>query len=158
MMSIDFSDEEFERVLEEAQRSYRTFGRVRCPYFDDTVNFSQEGFEHLRSKSWNRGRERRDQFLRLKHINRALEIVRLSRTLQGFREGHEWERRHRHGRWEKLLVPVTYSEFVAVLDRRRFKVIVKQQSNNERIFWSLIPYWKGVGDKRAIIDGDPAED
>jgi hypothetical protein len=147
-------------VRQEAQELYAHLGRIRCPYFQANIHFNTEGFRHLLFKmSWNRGRARHDQFMRLKHLSRAPEILRLSRTVQGMQETHERERRHRHGRWEKLLVPVAYYEFVAVLDRRRFKVIIKQLHGGERIFWSLIPFWRqNEQGKRLLHDGDPAED
>jgi hypothetical protein len=96
---------------------------------------------------------------RLRHLARAPEILRLSRTVQGIEKTHEWERRHKHGRWEKLLVLVTYYEFMAVIEDRRFKVIVKQLPGGERIFWSLIPFWRqDEQGRRVLYDGDPAQD
>jgi hypothetical protein len=159
MASLNFSDYEFTRVLRQAQEFYHGLVRVRCPYFQADVQFNAQGFEHLRRKSWNRGRERRDQFMRLKHLDRAGQILQLSRTVQGIQETNEWERQHKHGRWEKRLVPVTYYEFVAVLDRLRFKVIVKQLPDGARIFWSLIPFWRQseLG-KRVLHEGSPATD
>ena len=139
---LDFTDHEFHSVRTWAEEQYRSFGQIRCPYFEGNVAFNTEGFRHLRFKAWNRGRDRHDQFMRLKNLARAPEILRLSRTVQGIQESSEWERRHKHGTWEKLLVRVTYYEFVAVLNDRRFKVIVKQLPGGERIFWSLIPFWR----------------
>ena len=159
MASLNFTDQEFAAILHGAQEVYRTLGQIRCPYFQANVHFNALGFEHLRRKSWNRGRDRRDQFMRLKHVARAPEILRLSRTVQGIEETHEWERRHKHGRWEKALVPVTYYEFVAVLEQRRFKVVVKQLPGGQRIFWSLIPFWRqNEQGRRLLHDGDPARD
>jgi len=37
---------------------------------------------------------------------------------------------------------VTYYEFVAVLEYRRYKVIVKQLPGGERMFWSSIAFWR----------------
>ena len=159
MASLQFTDQEFAETLRETQEIYRTLGQIRCPYFQDSIHFNSQGLEHLRRKSWNRGRDRRDQFMRLKHLARAPEILRLSRTVQGIEETHEWQRRHKHGQWEKVLVPVTYYEFMAVLEGRRFKVIVKQAPGGERIFWSLIPFWRQSEQGRRVLhDGDPALD
>ena len=159
MASLQFTDQEFADTLQEAQEIYRTLGQIRCPYFQASIHFNSQGLEHLRRKSWNRGRDRRDQFMRLKHLARAPEILRLSRTVQGIEETHEWQRQHRHGQWEKVMVPVTYYEFVAVLERRRFKVIVKQSPGGERIFWSLIPFWRQSEQGRRLLhDGNPAHD
>jgi hypothetical protein len=159
MASLKFTDHEFTNVLQTAQEFYRTLGQIRCPYFQENVQFNAPGFEHLRHKSWNRGRDRRDQFMRLKHLARAPEILRLSRTVQGIEHTAEWERRHKHGRWEKRLVPVTYYEFMAVIEERRFKVIVKQLADGQRIFWSLIPFWRqSETGKRLLHNGNPAQD
>jgi hypothetical protein len=159
MSSLAFTDQEFAATLHEAQEMYRSLGQIKCPYFQASIHFNARGFDHLRRKSWNRGRDRRDQFMRLKHLALAPEILRLSRTVQGIEETHEWERRHKHGRWEKLMVPVTYYEFVAVLDQRRFKVIVKQLAGGERMFWSLIPFWRQDEQGRRLLHtGNPAHD
>lgn len=154
-----FTEEEFRRVRGQAEAQYRNWAQIRCPFFQDNVHFNMQGFRHLLFKSWNRGRDRADQFMRLKFLARAPEILRLLRTVQGVQPTHEWKRRHRHGRWERELVPVTYYEFVAVLDARRFKVIVKQLADGQRVFWSLIPFWRQSGQgSRMLHDGDPAED
>ena len=159
MTALDFTDVEFDDVLRKAQEFYVSIGRIRCPFFRDVVHFNAQGLEHLRRKAWNRGRESRDQFMRLKHIARAAEILKLSSTVQGIQETNEWERRHRHGRWEKLLIPVTYYEFMAVLEKRRFKVIVKQLPGGDRIFWSLIPFWRqSEQGTRILHEGNPAQD
>lgn len=159
MAALEITPEEFKRVRQQAETIYSALGQIRCPYFPASVHFNTDGFRHLLFKSWNRGRDRRDQFMRLKHIVRAPEILRLSRTVQGMQETHEWQRQHRHGRWEKLLVSVTYYEFIALLDKRRFKVVVKQLQNGPLIFWSLIPFWRQTEQGRRIMhDGDPAED
>ena len=159
MAPLAFTREEFNQVLRRAQEYYVSLGNIYCPYFQATVHFNTQGFEHLRRKAWNRGREQRDQFMRLKHIGGAPEILRSSHTVQGKQETSEWERRKRHGRWEKLLIPVTYYEFVAVLRERRFKVIIKQFPGGERIFWSLIPFWRqNDHGKRVLHDGDLSTD
>jgi hypothetical protein len=159
MTPLTFTPEEFKQTLLRAQEAYASFGKTRCPYFHDVVHFNNQGLEHLRRKSWNRGREQRDQFMRLKFLTQAPEILRQSQTVQGIHETKEWERRHRHGRWEQHLVAVTYYQFIAVLSGRRFKVIVKQLPGGERIFWSLIPFWRQdhLG-KRVLHDGNLAEE
>ena len=158
-MALEFTDAEFDQVLQQARALYAAIGPVHCPYFQGPVQFNAQGLEHLRRKTWNRGRERSDQFMRLRHIVRAPEILSLSRTVQGVQAAHEWERRRRHGRWERLLISVQYFEFVAVVKERRFKVIVKQLPGGERVFWSLIPFWRQTGDgKRMLHDGNPAVD
>ena len=158
-MALEFTDEEFKVVLQRAQELYQTIGRIRCPYFHDFVTFNAQGLEHLRRKAWNRGRSRADQFMRLRHISAGPEILRLSGTLQGIWRGHYRVRRRKHGRWEENFVPATFYEFVGVLKERRFKVIVKETEGQERIFWSLIPFWRqNEQGSRILHDGNPAMD
>jgi hypothetical protein len=158
MTALDFTDAEFQRIRQQAESLYFTIGVLRCPYFQDSVHFNTAGFRHLLFKNWNRGRDRRDQFMRLKYLGIAPEILRLSRTVQGIQGANEWERRHKHGRWERLLVSVTYYEFLAVIKHRRFKVIVKQLPGGERIFWSLIPFWRQTEQGRRLLhDSDLSE-
>jgi hypothetical protein len=159
MARLEFTDEEFNQVLHKAQDFYRSIGQIRCPYFREVIHFDPEGLEHLRRKSWNRGRSRNDQFMRLKHLWAAPEIVRQSQTVQGVSHSNDRIRQHRHVRWEEVFSPVTYYEFITVLKDRRFKVIVKQLKDGKRIFWSLIPFWRQTKEgKRVLHDGDPATD
>ena len=159
MSRLDFTAEEFDQVLQKAQAFYRTIGQIRCPYFREPIRFDAPGLEHLRRKSWNRGRSRPDQFMRLKHLWVAPEIVRLSQTVQGVWHSHDHIRRHRHGKWEEVFSPAIYYEFVAVLKDRRFKVIIKQLAAGERVFWSLIPFWRQTEEGgRVLHDGDLAQD
>jgi hypothetical protein len=77
MSPLNFTDLDFYEVLGKAHELYHSLEQVRCPYFQANIHFNAQGFEHLRRKSWNRGRDRRDQFMRLRHLARAPEILRL---------------------------------------------------------------------------------
>ena len=159
MTRLEFTDEEFNNILHRAQELYLSIGHVRCPYFRAEIQFNPSGLEHLRRKAWNRGRSRNDQFMRLKHLWMAPTILSLSSTVQGIYHTHERIRRHRHGRWEETFSPVTFYEFVAVHESRRFKVIVKQSSGQGLMFWSLIPFWRqSEQGSRLLHDGNPMED
>lgn len=159
MASLDFTDAEFWHLRQQTAELYTTFKQIWCPYFEAPVHFNTDGFRHIAFKAWNRGRDKRDQFMRLKFLTRAPVILEKSHTVQGTLVTHEWQRRRRHGRREKLLLAVTYYEFIAVLNNRRFKVIVKERAGGERIFWSLIPFWGRTREgKRVLHEGNPAED
>lgn len=156
---LEFTDEEFGKVRTDAEALYKTIGPVYCPYFQGEVNFNAAGLEHLKFKKWNRARDRRDQFMRLRLIQLAPQIIRNSKTLQGIWETKLPVRRKRHGVWESVFSDVTYYEFIAVIERKRLKVIVKHLAGGERFFWTLIPYWKtNEFSKRVLHDGDPEID
>jgi len=159
MPGLDLDDFEFLRVLGNAAILYERIESVHCPYFHGAVKFNAQGFEHIRRQNWNRGRSQADQFMRLKHLAAAPKILRQSHTVQGIEEANEWQRRRHYGKWESLMISVTYYEFIAVLENRRFKVVVKQLPGGERIFWSLIPFWRqDEYGKRIIHSGKPALD
>ena len=159
MAPLEFTNEEFHQIRQRAEREYKTIGQAYCSYFQGKVHFNTLGFRHIVFKSWRKYRAPHDQFMRLKHLPLAPEILSLSRTVQGIHETNEWERRHRRGEWEKSLISVTYYEFIAVLRGKRFKVIVKQLPGGERIFWSLIPFWRQTKEgKRLMHSGDPSTD
>ena len=52
---------------------------------------------------------------------------------------------------------VVYYEFIAVIEKVRIKVIVKQIDGGDKYFWSVIPYW-GIdknNSRRILYGGDP---
>ena len=83
MAGLEFTAAEFDQVRREIERLFSNMGQIQCPYFQDPAHFNTEGFRHLLFKRWNRGRDRRDQFIRLKHLAPTPEVLRTSRTVQG---------------------------------------------------------------------------
>lgn len=158
--AIEISEELFQKTKEKAETLYRGLGAVNCPYLKGDVCFDTQGLSHLKFKSWSRPRGRFDQYIRLKLLHLAPEVIQRSHTLQGIWETTLWERRKKHGRWEKILHPVTYYEFVAVIGTARVKVIVKQIEGAKPHFWSIIPFWRmnEVSNKRKLHDGNPELD
>ncbi|MCX6738477.1 MAG: hypothetical protein NT098_00300 [Candidatus Parcubacteria bacterium] len=57
-------------------------------------------------------------------------------------------------------VDAMYYEFVAVLDRTRVRVVVKQIETAPKCFWSIIPFWKinETNGKRKLHYGKPEYD
>lgn len=129
-----------------AEKMYKNIGSVYCPYFKADVTFGAEGFEHLLFKTRRHPRDDLDRVMRLKFLHYAPEIVKITRTLQGVREGMSFERIRRSKRNETVLVRVTYYEFIAIFSGRRFKVVIKQIENGQRFFWSFMPLF-GFGSR-----------
>lgn len=161
---MEFTPEKFNKVKNEAEIFYHQIQRVHCPYFREDVNFNSKGWDHLIFKSWNKTRSLVDQYVRLRHIKLAPEVIRSSRTLQGLWTTNKMERvRKKNGNWKTVLKLVTYYEFIAVMashgSRVRVKVIVKQIDGGEKHFFSIIPYWgtTNSGD-RLLYSGNPEAD
>ena len=140
----NFTHEKFSRALKEGKTFHKNIGSVYCPYFLDYVNFGPEGLEHLEFKTGGIPRKRPDLFRRFKLIELAPEVIKNSKTLQGFRKIRSPVQIKNPGVLESVFTNVKYYEFIAVLDDERIKVVVKQLDDSEKFFWTIIPNWKAL--------------
>jgi len=154
---MEFDIEKFEKVKKEAKKYYDKLGTVMCPYLKVNIHFNEEGFGHLLSKSWNRGRSLSEQYTRLKIFPKVIEIIRIAHTLQEFDERKIFVRQKINSRWEKRLKTVKYYVFVALLKEIgfRLKIIIKEIEGGQPFFWSVYPSWRitkdNNGNKRKIF-------
>lgn len=157
---LEFTDKNFQKMKEESEARYKSFDEVYCPYLKENVIFNAKGLEHLKFKAKNHARSRDDQFMRLKLLHLAPEVLGLSKTVQGVSEGNVFEIQRTNQRNESVLVSATYYEFIAVLKKVRVRIIVKSINNAPKYFWSIIPHWKvdKTTRKRKIHNGDPETD
>ena len=157
-MKIDVRD--FEEVKAKGEELYKSFTETYCSYFKEKVLFNARGLEHLKFKSFKKTRTEKDQYMRFKLLHLVPEILRLSRTVQGIFETKKFEKVRIHGRTETVFKLVHFYEFIAVMERDRVKVIIKQIGEGEKFFWSLIPSW-GMNQTtrtRLLYEGDPEQD
>jgi hypothetical protein len=157
--------EKFTKVKEEAEGWYKQAGKVYCPFLKRNVNFNAKGLAHIKFKGWNKTRLISDQYLRFKFLRLAPAILTKSGTLQEYNDTKNFEREKSNSRWQKLMVPVKYYGFVAVLDYKiRVKVIVKEVFGGQPYFWSIIPFWKNYKHpiteeiKKVFHEGDLEND
>jgi len=140
-MEIDI--EKFNEIKEDAEEWYKKLDRADCPFLKRKVNFNAKGLDHIKFKAWNKTRPVSDQYLRLKFLRLAPKILEKSGTLQEYNETKNFERVNYGSRWQKLMVPVKYYGFVAILNySTKVKVIVKEVAGGQPYFWSIIPFWK----------------
>ncbi len=152
--------EKFEKIKQKAEEFYKSLSSTYCPYLGEKVSFNTKGLGHIKFKNWNRTRVRDDQYMRLKLVHLAPEVISRSNTMQGYSETKEFERRKINSRWEKSLISVSYYEFVAVLEGIRVRVIIRHVAGGQKHFWSIIPFWKmdKNNGKRILHYGKPLED
>ena len=156
----EIREQDFVRTKDIAERLYKEIKEVHCPYFLGKVTFNAKGLEHLKFKQKNHARIREDQFMRLKLLKYAPEILKLSKTVQGISEQKVFEFNRKNHRNEHLLVNTMFYEFVAVIDHTRVRIIVKEPDGMLRYFWSIVPFWKvdkNTG-KRKLHYGSPETD
>ena len=145
-MSIEISDEKFNRAREDAEKHYEKIGKIWCPYFKEKVHFSTEGFQHLLFKEWNRTRIRIEQYKRLRLLPVAERVIRKSHTLQEYDERNLMVRQKTNSRWQKVMKSVRYYVFIAMdLDiDARVKVVVKEIEGGVKFFYSVYPSWREI--------------
>lgn len=152
-------EEDFEKVRKKAEEFYKSISAVYCPYFKERIVLNALGFEHIKLKSWKRPRLKEDQYMRLKLLKYIPQILENSKTVQGISQLKEFVRQKKYGRWEAVLTNVYYYEFIAVLDNKRIKIVIKQIEDGEKFFWTIIPYWKkGKFNNRKLFEGNPETD
>ncbi|MFH0891641.1 MAG: hypothetical protein V1867_02575 [Candidatus Falkowbacteria bacterium] len=153
--------EKFLKVKEAAEIQYRKIDKIYCPFLKKNVNFNAKGLDHIKFKAWNKARLISDQYLRLKFLRLASDILAKSGTLQEYNDSKNFERVKSNSQWRQLMMPVKYYGFVAVLNYDiRVKVVVKEICGGQPYFWSIIPFWKNykhpITDaiKKVFHDGD----
>ncbi len=154
------TDQQFNTVKEKAEELYKSVGEVHCPYFGEKITFNAKGLEHLKFKEKNHARSSDDQYMRLKLLKLAPEVIKLSKTIQGISEQKVFELNRSNHRNERKLVDAVYYEFIAIIENSRVRVIVKQIGTAPKYFWSVIPFWKVNKDngKRRFHYGSPEND
>lgn len=160
MGKFNFKEEDFEKAKIKAEEFYDTIKEVHCPYFAEKIAFNAKGIKHLKFKTDQQARPRNDQYVRLKLVYFAPEVLKLSKTVQGISEKKKLEHRNINSRWEYVMKLVRHYEFIAVLNGVRVKVIVKEVEGGEKHFWSVIPFW-GIDketSRRVLYSGDPESD
>ena len=159
-MGFNFNPYDFHQLRQEAELFYDAIGKVLCPYFHEEISFNAKGMKHLKFKSERQARPQSDQYARIRLVHKVPEILKLSHTVQGIWITKKFEQQKTNSRWESVLKVVTFYEFIAVLDKVRIKVIVKQVEGGEKHFWSVIPAWgiDKVNRHRILHTGNPEQD
>lgn len=122
---------------------YKNIGGVYCPYFKESVYFTNIGLDHISFKNKYTARTAKDKDARVRLLPTAIEILGQSHTLQGKTCRQRFEERSINSRIEIALVVVTYYEFIAIIGSIRAKVIIKQtEHDNKKMFLSVIPFFK----------------
>ncbi|MBI2068639.1 MAG: hypothetical protein HYT67_00825 [Candidatus Yanofskybacteria bacterium] len=157
---MEIEDKKFEATKIKAEDFYKQIDKIKCPYFNEDVSFNSKGIEHIKFLRKNHARPRNDQYIRLRLINLAPEIIKLSRTIQGISHTRNLETWRSNNKTEIVMKPVVYYEFVAILNDIRVRVIVKQVDGGPKYFWSIIPFWKvnKSNNQRRMFNGNPEID
>ena len=140
---MDIDEKKLEEIKKVTEEEYKNLKTIRCPFFGEDIHFSDDGFKHMlyKGKFNKKKRDKRTQYMRLKLFKLACRLIEETRTLQEYYSTKHFVRVRNNKRREKVLKGVEYWGFIAIIDNRRIKVIIKQYENGEKKFWSIIPNW-----------------
>lgn len=136
--------ENLEDLKKKVFEYYMSLGQVYCPYLNGYVEFTLKGFRRILSKghSGRKLRSTKEQMLRLSLFKLAVKLIRVTTTLQEYSSDVIWIRCSRYKKNERKMTNVVHWSFVAILNDKRIKVIVKKAGDGKPYFWSIIPNWK----------------
>lgn len=106
-------------------KKYKKIRSVYCPYLKTRVRFSSLGFWHMIYRSRNKKRSVSTQLLRFRLIDKAVELLKHTTTLQEYQKVENIE----------------YFGFIAILEGWKIKVIVERKGRGKPHFLSVIPNW-----------------
>jgi len=133
-----------QEVIEKAKRIYPLQGEIRCPYFQDNIILTSDGFNHLQYKGNRMPRNIDEQILKLTLLPKALGVIKSTGTLQEYRKGIEKVGKKGNDGFYKTK-NVEYWGFHAIIGKdhlRKLVVILKKVGDGKIIFWSVMPHRK----------------
>ena len=111
--------------LTDFEIEYKSWKECFCPYLNSKVIFTSEGFSHL---IWKKGQEKRevdDILSRMQSLKYVVKIIEKSHTLQEYENNGKSE----------------YFSFIAIVNHKKFKVVVAKNKSGKCVFVSVIPRW-----------------
>lgn len=130
-------------VIEKYREIYKTFGKSFCPYLSKDVEFTMAGFKHL---IWKTDQSMRTNFEiqnRFESLGVVKAIIEKSGTLQEI----------------EILEDKKFYAFIAIVNEKKYKVVVSTAKVDRIIFNSVIPKWvTGKRDKRLKQLKNPSLD
>ncbi len=121
-------------ALKEQQRLfYKSIISVKCPILNNPVHFTSEGFNHLLYESNRKPRTIDEQYLKLKCLEYAPEVIKKCALVS--------ETRQLEKRIKGKLKSVTHYELIhEVLPGKQIRVIVEKVGTGKYKFLSVMPH------------------
>ena len=149
-------DDHSQYAEDKARTLYTKEHAIHCPYFQEKVVLSADGFHHLRFSA-RRERTKDEQRLKFRLLPLALQVIRKSGTVQEYRRAlMPMGKRRADG-----FIPVKdveYWAFVAIVgdisNQIKIKTIVRKVGNGQLTFWSVMPGSKIKNGKQQFAPND----
>jgi len=133
------------------KRQYDSIRRVRCPYLGADVLFNDDGFDHLLFRDRRHSRPLKEQLSRLRSLPVAVAILKRSGTVQEYRMSRVFVRFKPGKKWSQQLVEVVFFCFLALVEGRRYKVIVRLMKGGEYEFHSVFPISEMTQPQESLV-------
>jgi hypothetical protein len=154
-------EEEFEKLKEKIELSYKGVGKIICPALKSEVVFNSDGFHHLRYDGHRSERDKRVQRNKFLCFDAAVEILKTTTTIQEYRRSIcPIGKKDRSGfRKTKIVEWFSFFAIISFSKCRRVKVVIRRIGENEGKyhFWSVMPFWN-LSDGKRIIGSKEIED
>lgn len=118
----------FQKIRENAKEKYGKIHEVYCPYLEENVAFPLNALHHIMYKKGRRKRQVKEQISRYKVLEIVPEVILRSGTVQEYEE--------RVG--DQL---TKFWGFIAIIGKKKIKVIVRKVGNGKPHFYSVFPKW-----------------
>ena len=152
----------YNQLKDAANSFYQKIKYLHCTALNEKVHFTAEGFNHLIYKRKGVERSKNDQIMKFKLLSSGKEIIEKTTTYQEYSEEFITVSKRRFKKRVNETVSVKYWGFVAILNRSRVKVIVRQIDRGQKHFWSVIPAWATSQYRdikySSVAKGNPKED
>ena len=120
-------------LIKKQRKFYKKIGSIYCPILDAKVSFSSEGFNHLLYHSYNRPRKLSEQFMKLKCLQYAPEVIKKCSLIAPARN----IRKKKKGKWKK---GIQYELVYSISKRKKIRVIVEKLGKGSHKFLSVMPH------------------
>src|SRR5665811_1867146 len=81
-----FDISKYEKIKEATENFYNKYKYINSPFFASKVYFTSEGFNHLVYKGARTERNKSVQIMKFKLFQKAIEVLKLSTTVQEYDE------------------------------------------------------------------------
>lgn len=160
---MTLTDQQYEKERTKGEVLYTTLKPVKCKAIEgEMVHFTSEGFNHIVYKRKKKERGKGDQVMRFRCLDLARKILECTTTLQEKDLQHVETVVKTKKKRHKVMRPVRFWGFIAIMHNKKVKVIVKKIGEGKIVFWSVIPFWQTTkhGDVvyRDFVTGDLEQD
>jgi len=148
----DHSD--LREILRQARIAYEAHETIRCPFFEDLIALTSDGFNHLTHKTNRSPRNVNEQKLKLRLLKKGLKIIRKAGTVQEYRKGLERRGPPAKDGFTKMKHVEYWAFHDIVGEKKRFllRVIVRRIGDGKLHFWSVMPHGK-INRQRLYDEG-----